>query len=68
MIRGVRQLPTMHVSRVPWDDGRWAGKICANPRSTSCLILPRCPIQSLVEQPPEVLEFAQLDQSTETSI
>lgn len=33
----------MHVSvRVPWHDGRWAGKICANPHgNTSCLILPR---------------------------
>jgi hypothetical protein len=43
MIKGARQLPTMHVSvRVPWHDGRWAGKICANPRgNTSCLILPR---------------------------
>ena len=43
MIRGARQLPTMHVSvRVPWHDSRWAGKICANPRgNTSCLILPR---------------------------
>ena len=43
MIRGARQLPTMHVSvRVPWHDSRWVGKICANPRgNTSCLILPR---------------------------
>ena len=43
MIRGARQLPTMHVSvRVPWHDSRWVGKICVNPRgNTSCLILPR---------------------------
>src|ERR1700676_3032019 len=43
MIRGARQLPTMHVSvRVPWHDSRWAGNICANPRgNTSCLVLPR---------------------------
>jgi hypothetical protein len=43
MIKGARQLPTMHVSvRVPWHDGRWAGTVCTNPRgNTSCLILPR---------------------------
>ena len=43
MIKGARQLPTMHVSvRVPWHDSRWAGTVCANPRgNTSCLILPR---------------------------
>lgn len=43
MIKGARQLPTMHVSvRVPWHDSRWAGKVCSNPRgNTSCLILPR---------------------------
>lgn len=38
---GARQLPTIHVS-VPWHDGRWARKVCANPRgNTSCLMLPR---------------------------
>src|SRR4051812_10619098 len=43
MIKGARQLPTMHVSvRVPWHDNRWAGTVCTNPRgNTSCLILPR---------------------------
>ena len=43
MIKGARQLPTMHVSvRVPWHDGRWSGKICGKPRgNTSCLVLPR---------------------------
>jgi hypothetical protein len=43
MIKGARQLPTMHVSvRVPWHDGRWGGNVCSNPRgNTSCLILPR---------------------------
>ena len=43
MIKGARQLPTMHVSvRVPWHDGRWAGTVCANPRgNTSSLISPQ---------------------------
>jgi hypothetical protein len=43
MIKGARRLPTTHLSvRVPWHDGRWAGKICGNPRgNTSCLVLPR---------------------------
>lgn len=36
MIKGARQLPTMHVAfRVPWHAGRSAGMVWANPRGNT---------------------------------